>query len=58
LLINPGGDQTVSQIGECDIRTSGDVLVESLHNLVFTYRPGDDRIEARLATRVYEFVRA
>lgn len=58
LLIKPGGDQQMVMRGDCDIRTSGDLLVESFDRLAFTYRATDDHIEARLGARAYEFVRA
>lgn len=58
LRINPGGSQEAHQLGECDMRTSGDILVESLDQLTFRYRPATDRIDVQLGSRHYEFGRS
>jgi hypothetical protein len=59
LVIVMGGSERLGQVGDCDVRTSGDMLVEQLrqNSLRFVYRPADDRIVGRLGATTYEFVR-
>lgn len=59
LEIKQAGSERIGQTGECDMRTTGDFLIEqfSQGRLRLTYRPADDRIVASLPARSYEFVR-